>query len=81
MRKFEDIEAVAQALGDGAPFNPDIRFETIGEVVEALIDLGNSEKVFPFHDDHLGLKSNLSDDFLCAHLDDVDNPDFESEIY
>lgn len=80
MKKFESIEDVAKALGDGGLFNPDVNYETIEEVVDALVDLGNTDKVYVRHDDHLGLKSELSEAFLKAPLNDIDKPEFESDI-
>lgn len=80
MEKFESIEDVAQSLGDGGPFNPDVNFETIEEVVDALVDRGNTDKVFVRHDDHLGLKDRLSEGFLKSPLSDIDKPEFESDI-
>ncbi len=73
MKKFDDLEHVAQVLGDGGPFNPDTEYETVEELVDALIDVGNTDKVFVRHDGHLGLKGNLSPEFLNSPLsDDVD---------
>ncbi len=80
MKKFESIDEVAQALGDGGPFNPDVEYGTIEEVVDALVELGNTDKVYAYHDDHLGLKERLSKEFLKTPLTDSDNPKFEAEI-
>jgi hypothetical protein len=80
MKKFENLEDIAQALGDGGPFSPDTEYETVEELVDALIALGNTDKVFVRHDDHLGLKSELPDDFLSSPLSDIENPEFESAI-
>lgn len=80
MKKFENLKDIAQALGDGGPFNPDTEYETVEDLVDALIDLGNTDKVFARHDDHLGLKSDLPADFLSAPLSEADKPKFESAI-
>ncbi|WP_273429735.1 hypothetical protein [Chitinibacter tainanensis] len=80
MKAFDNIEDVAQALGDGGPFAPDIHFDTVEQVVDALIELGCTDKVFVYHDDHLGLKRNLSDKFLAAQLSDIENPEFQLDI-
>lgn len=79
MRKFQTIEDVAQTLGDRGPHNPDVDFETYGELVDALINLGNTDKVFVHHDDHLGLKDDLSEDFLNSEIDDDNSQQYESE--
>ncbi|WP_444679154.1 hypothetical protein [Halomonas sp. E19] len=80
MKKFEELEVVAQTLGDGGPFSPNTEYETVEELVDALVELGNTDKVFARHDDHLGLKSELPDDFLRSPLNDIDKPRFESAI-
>lgn len=84
MGKLEDLEQVAEKLGDGGPFNPDTNFKTVEEVVDALVGLGNTDKVFAHHDDHLGLKSDLSKEFLETSLDEISEYDnqekFEEEI-
>jgi hypothetical protein len=79
-KKFKDIGEVAKALGDGGPFNPDKEYETVGALVDDLVDLGQTDKVYAFHDDHMGLKDDLSDDFLRSPLDDLDADKYESEI-
>lgn len=80
MKKFEKIEDVAQALGDGGPFSPDTEYQTVEELIDALVELGNTDKVFARHDDHLGLKGELPDDFLSSSLSDIEKPEFESAI-
>ena len=67
-------------MGDGGPFNPDIEYETVEDLVDALVDLGNTDKVFARHDDHLGLKGDLPADFLNTPLSEADKPKFESAI-
>lgn len=78
MKKFENLDDVAQFLGDGGPFNPDVEFNTVEGLVDALVDLGNTDKVYAFHDDHLGLMSALPSDFLRSSLSDADKPKFEA---
>ncbi len=80
MKRFETIGDIAQVLGDGGSFNSDVDFKTYGEVVDALIDLGNTEKVYARHDDHLGLKDRLSDTFLDSPINDTNSQQHESEI-
>jgi hypothetical protein len=79
-KQFKDIEEVAKALGDGGPFNPEKEYETVGALVDDLVDLGKTDKVYAFHDDHMGLKDYLSDDFLRSPLDNLDADKYESEI-
>ena len=74
------VNDAAEAIGDGGPFNPDAEYETVEELVDALIDLGNTDKVFVQHDDHLGLKDGLSSEFLNSSLDDAENEEFESQL-
>ncbi|VXC15562.1 conserved hypothetical protein [Pseudomonas sp. 9AZ] len=80
MEKIESLEDIARILGDGGSFNPDTEFETVEELVDALVDLGNTDKVLVRHDDHLGLKIDLPDEFLNSSLDDIAKPEFESAI-
>lgn len=80
MKRFETIEDVAQALGGGGPFGPDTHFETVEQVVDALVELGNTDKVFVRHDDHLGLKDDLSEKFLASPLSNIESPEFEQDI-
>lgn len=80
MSKIENLEELAEKLGDGGPHNPDTTFNTAGEIVDSLVDLGNTDKVFVRHDDHLGLKNGLSEEFLNTPLDEIDEEKFEDEI-
>ncbi|MEB2600051.1 hypothetical protein SB384_10440 [Burkholderia cenocepacia] len=80
MQKYENLEQVAEFLGDGGSFSPDQKFDTVEELVDALVDLGNSDKVFVRHDDHLGLKGGLPKSFLKTALEDIDTEEFEPEI-
>lgn len=81
--EIEDLEQVAEILGDGGPHNADTIFVTVEDVVDDLVELGNDEKVFVKHDDHLGLKSDLSKEFLETRLEELDQEKiekFEKEI-
>jgi len=80
MKKYQNLNDAAEAIGNGGPFNPDTEYETVGELVDALVDLGNTDKVFVRHDDHLGLKDDLSSEFLNSPLDDAENEKFESQL-
>lgn len=80
MSKCEDLQQVAEILGDGGPFGANQTFETVEQVVDALVELGNTDKVFVRHDDHLGLKSGLPEEFLNTPLDEIDGGRFEEEI-
>ncbi|AFL73032.1 hypothetical protein [Thiocystis violascens] len=77
--KVETVNQLAQVLGDCEPHGPDTEFKTVRDVVAALVDLGNTDKVIARHDDHLGLMIDLSDKFLDSSLNDVANPEFETE--
>lgn len=74
MKKFESLEKVIEEFEDGD------EFETIEDVVDALLDIGSSEGVLEYHDDHLGLKDDLSEEFLKSRISDLDEEKFESEI-
>lgn len=72
MSKCENLNQVAESM--------EITPLTVGELVDAVVELGNTSKVFTFHDDHLGLKSNLSDDFLKTKLSDLEDDSFSPEV-
>lgn len=80
MKKFEDLDGVADVLGGGGPFSPDIKYETVGEVVDTLVNLGRIDSVIAVHDDHLGLKDELTSEFLSSPLEGLDTSRFESQI-
>ena len=79
MKKFDDLYQVALVLGDGGSFNPDTTYETVEELVDALVELGNKGEVFVYHDDHLGLKDDLCYEFLNSSLKDIDEK-FECQV-
>lgn len=76
----DELSEVADKLADGGPLNPDAHFETVQDLVDALVDKGNEPQVFVNHDDHLGLEDNLSSDFLNSKLSEIENPDFKEQI-
>lgn len=80
MAELKTLDELAEVLGDGGPFNPDQTFGTVGDLVDSLINLGNTNKVFARHDDHLGLKEGLSKAFLNVPLDEADESRFEEDI-
>ncbi|HBR1834311.1 TPA: hypothetical protein L9M57_001563 [Klebsiella quasipneumoniae subsp. similipneumoniae] len=80
MGEYKSLEEVAEVIGDGGPFTPDISFETVEELVEAIVSMGNEPKVFAYHDDHLGLKDNLSADFMSSKIVNVDKNRFSCDI-
>lgn len=80
MEKLKTLGEVARALGKCELPNPDHIFGTVANLVDSLIDLGSADKVFVRHDDHLGLKENLSGAFLDEPLEDMDEQRFEEEI-
>jgi hypothetical protein len=69
---------VAELMGDVGPWNADK--ETVIEIVEDLVGLANTDKVFAFHDDQLGLKSSFPNDLLNLRLADLDDTQYVSEI-
>lgn len=77
MKDIENIKELAEKLGDRGSMNPDKKYENVGEVFDDLIDLGNTDKVYAFHDDHNGL--HISDSLRNTALEDI-NESNESEI-
>lgn len=80
MTECENLEQVADILGDGGPFTPNRTFNNVGQLVDALVSLGNSDEVFARHDDHLGLKNDLPIDFLRSPIVGINEEKFEKEI-
>lgn len=73
--KIESFSELTYQLSD----NPS-EFRTVGDAVKSLVDLGNTDKVYVRHDDHLGLMTDLSDTFLCTPIAEADSPEFEEEV-
>lgn len=80
VEKISNLDQLAEVLGDGGPYAPDEEFDTVEELVDALVELGNTDKVFVHHDEHLGMKSLLSDEFLSKEISEVDPEYFENDI-
>ncbi|MFP1983361.1 hypothetical protein ACLEE6_03105 [Lonsdalea quercina] len=80
MSRCENLEQVAEIIGNGGPFSPNSTFKNVEQLIDALVDLGNTDKVFVRHDGHLGLKDSLPNEFLRTPLANVDEEKFESEI-
>ena len=80
MKKYNSIQEVAEHLGNSGSFTPDIEFKSCDEIVATLIELGNTDKVYAFHDDHLGLKDDLSQKFLNTPVSEADEGQFESDV-
>ena len=73
--KIESIGELASELSEDPT-----DFRTVSDVVNALVDLGNTDKVYVCHDEHLGLRMDLSSNFLNAPIDEADSPQFEEEV-
>ena len=73
--KIESIVELASQLSDDPS-----EFRTVGDLVDSLVNLGNTDKVYVRHDDHLGLKIDLSSKFLLTPIDEADSPGFEEEV-
>lgn len=71
MSEFNNLENAASSLGDGG-LGADEDYETVREFVDALVDTGNTDKVFAYHDDHLSLKDSLSEEILKMTIDEAD---------
>ena len=80
MADIKTLNKLAKLLGDGGPFNPDETFEKVNDLVDALIECGNTDKVFVNHDDHLGLLGELPEEFLDSSLEELDESRFADEI-
>ena len=70
--KIESILDASEKLGDNGPMAPNTTYSTVREFVDDLIAYGNTDAVYPHHDDHLGLSEQLTEDFLNSSLNEVD---------
>lgn len=78
---YTTLPDAALALGEGAgAFGTDRQYDTVRDFVDELVDLGNTPKVYARHDSHLGLERDLSEDFLNAQIEELDQEAFEEEI-
>ncbi len=79
--KIESIVVASERLGDNGPMAPNSTYSTVREFVDDLVEHGNTDAVYPHHDDHLGLIDQLTEDFLNSPLDEVEEkyPD-QSEL-
>lgn len=80
MKELKTLTEVAQKLSDGGPYRPDDHFDTVQQLVESLVNLGNTPAVFDWHDDHLGLMSRLSDEFLALPVIIADDSGLDDQI-
>lgn len=74
MNEYRTLEQVARILDPGRAFY------TVGDVVNAVVDLGNTDKVYTYHDEHLGLKENLSPEFLKTPLEELVEENHREDI-
>lgn len=71
--KFNNLKDASEYLGDDEPLN------TIEELVDTLVRRGNTPKVYAYYDEHLGLKRELSKEFLKSSVNDDPDEKFHSE--
>ncbi len=77
---FENLDEVAEKLGDGGPYCADTVFNTVEELVDGLVGLAQADHIHAFHDDYLGLKSDLTVELLQSPIDEVDEDKHAEEI-
>ena len=75
MKEFKDLNEIVNDFEDD-----DKDYKTVEDVVDELVERCSLDNVYPFHDDTLGLKENLSEEFLNTNLDDIDTDKFSEEI-
>lgn len=81
MQKICSLEELSQHLGQRDMFSADIHHDSIENLVDALIELGSTDKVYASHDDHLGLKNGLSEAFLNSNIEGDDTEKFGLEVH
>jgi len=67
MLAIKSVPHLAQQLGIDV-ISPST---TVLNVVEELVSLGNTDKVYPFHDSYLGLELSLPDNLLKTSILDI----------
>ncbi|MCW1833554.1 hypothetical protein [Pantoea ananatis] len=80
MNKYKNLQEVADYLGNGGPFNPNEHYRNVGEMIDAMVFLGNTEQVYVHHDDHVVLKDGLSQNLIDSPIDDIDEEKYANEI-
>lgn len=80
MKKLQSMDDVIQALGTYGVVDPGVNYETVEEIVDALVELGKTDKVFALYAGHFGLKDRLSKQFLKSAPSDSGKAEFESEL-
>lgn len=78
MEKLESINDVINYLNQDKDFPTE--YNDIQEVVNEIVERGNSEHVYAFHDDHLGLESDLGSDFLKLKHENLNTDKHEDQI-
>ncbi|XPV70549.1 MAG: hypothetical protein ACNI25_08180 [Halarcobacter sp.] len=74
MKKLKNIHDVINDLNQDEDSPKE--YNTVQEIVKR----GNSEHVYAFHDDHLGLESDLCSDFLNFKIEDLNTEKYEEKI-
>jgi capsule polysaccharide export protein KpsE/RkpR len=78
MKKLENISDVINDLNRDEDSPKE--YNTVQEIVNEIVERGNSEHVYAFHDDHLGLESDLGSDFLNLKIVDINTDKNEEKI-
>jgi hypothetical protein len=73
--KFLSLKDVANKLERGE----DLNIETVEDIVDELISLGNTDKVHAFYDDHYNLKNELNTALLNKKIDEADKNYYKYE--
>lgn len=78
MKKLENIHDVINNLNQDKDFPKE--YNTVQEIVDEIVERGNSEHVYAFHDDHLGLEGDLGSAFLNLKIEDLNTEKYEEKI-
>lgn len=74
---METLEELVEALNEIEEEPKE--YIIVNDVVQEIVAIGNTDKVFAFDDDHLGLEDDLSDEFLNSKLDNIDTEEHEED--
>jgi len=77
-KKFKAIDEFIDEMNEERDFPKE--YNTYRDIVDELVAMGNLDHVYAFHDDHLGLETELGKDFLNKEISDDINENEEEKI-
>lgn len=72
MNQLTSLYDVDAMLKDRGPFDADFQHNKVGDLLDTMLHVAEAPEVFDRHDDHLGLKDDMSPEFLEMTLDEAE---------